>query len=260
MEKKKILWIVIAVSAFMLIILIFALILYAPSRSTGTAIQQAATFTPTPQVSSNTNKIDPDSWVRSPESVPGLDNQLTPPQGNINLTIVNGDNAGAKYGTVDVTGLTKDTTGENAVATAPENTGLKIPGQTENKTTVQTSVQTTVKTNTAKTEKATSSAKPVPVTPKATEKPVAKKTITVIEYWIQTGSFASKVNAEKARDGLSDRYLKAEIFTKDVSSSTTYRVRVGPYKSKTEADYWLGTVKEVPEFTGSYVSEVKVKK
>ncbi len=261
MEQKKILWILVAVGVFMLLIFGTAIILYWPSRSIGPALQSAATVTP--NVSPQT-KIDPDSWVRDPGTTPSLDNTAKPAPGNINLTIVNGDNAGANYGTVDVTGLTKDT----EAAVIQNDTTLNIPGQPDPKTPASSTGQTpSVKT-------ATQALKPIIASPKSTAtlaaapaaaKPAVvksppPKTVTVIEYWIQTGSFASKINAEKARDSLTARYLKAEIFTKTAAGATNYRVRVGPYKSKTEAEYWLGTVTELPEFTNSYVSEVKTKK
>lgn len=261
----------IAVSVFLLIIFGTAIVLYWPSRSTGANLQQAAVLTPVAtrnlpgDTAGKPNQIDPDAWVREPGTTPGLDTSATPPQGNINLTIVNGDNAGANYGIVDVNGLTKSpdpvetadavktAVGSNnqaiatkIIATAPEaNTGAVISKTTTVKT--ETTVQSAVKPAAIK------AAAPV-------EKPAPQKTVIVTEYWIQTGSFSNKWNAEKARDTLTARYLKAEIFTKEVSGKTSYRVRVGSYKSKTEADYWLGTVKEIPDFAGSYVSEVKTKK
>jgi len=274
MEQKKIFWIVIAVSVFLLVIFGTAIVLYWPSRSTGASIQQAAVLTPAANQGmsggavATQNQIDPDTWVREPGTTPGLDTGATPPPGNINLTIVNGDNAGANYGIVDVNGLTK---APLPVETADAvKTVMDPAGQTTQTKTPATSAGTgtvTSKTTTVKTETTVLSAVQ-PATEKAVavktaapaQKAAPQKTVTVTEYWIQTGSFSNKLNAEKARDSLTARYLKAEIFTKEVSGKTSYRVRVGPYKSKNEADYWLGTVKEIPDFAGSYVSEVKTKK
>ncbi len=267
MEQKKILWIVVAISVFALVIFGAALFLFAPSRSTGANLQQASAITPaTSKVALDPaaqNRIDPDAWVQDPAKTPGLDAQ--PQTAGINLTIVNGDNAGANYGTLDVTGLTDPT---KVVAVAPTDSSLPltaIPGQaapaseTSSQKPEQTAMKETAqapatqpKAPPASTVKQPTSAKPAPV-------PAPKKAVT--EYWVQTGSFSSKGNAEKARENLKARYLSAEIFTKaTVGGATTYRVRVGPYKSKTEAEYWLGTIKEIPEFSASYVSEVKTLK
>ena len=281
MEKKKILWIVVIVAVFLLILFGAAIIFYSPSRSNGQNLQQATALTPAgvnaTRDASTQSKIDPDSWVREPGNTPGLDTTLKPTSGDIHLTIVNGDNAGANYGTMDVSRLTDPNAPKSGTETSATNTDPNgasqalplsaIPGQSGNVTVVnanaatapvvvsqstkQTAVASTEKSN-AKQAATATAAKAVAVTP--------AKTVTVTEYWIQTGSFSSKLNAEKARETLTARYLKAEIFTKDSSNTTNYRVRVGPYKSKNEADYWLGTVKEIPDFKGSYVSEVKTKK
>jgi Cell division protein len=289
MEQKKILWIFLAVASFVLIIFVFALVLYAPSRSTGPALQSAV-ITPAPSATTSSPSdtrtgIDPDSWVREPEKAPGLDSTMPPPaNGNINLTIVNGDNAGANYGTLDVSGLTKPATQDGTVIQNGQNLPV-LPGQSASPAagsqtdaaqpkTAEPAAPSSAKTETEKavTVKSAAAGKgavqkpaaapkqaPAPAKKEAA-KSVPKKAVTVTEYWIQTGSFTSKLNAEKARDTLEARYLDAEIFTRENAGTTTYRVRIGPYKTKAEADYWLGTVKEIPDFSGSYVSEVKNKK
>jgi hypothetical protein len=286
MEKKKILWVVILICAFALIVFGAVVILYMPSRSTGQDLRQSVAMTPATRTdpTAGQSNIDPDSWVRDGKNAPGLDKTAQPTAGDINLTIVNNDTSGANYGTLDVSGLTASQT---AIAGSTDALPLAIiPGQiaptpadasatgatatganaTASGTIASGAIaQTTVITKTAETtatkpkaatgDKATATKQAKPA---QAAKPAEKKTVT--EYWIQTGSFASKINAEKARETLTARFLSAEIFTKEVSGSTTFRVRVGPYKSKTEAEYWLGTVKEIPSFGGSYVSEVKSKK
>ena len=296
MEQKKILWIVVAVCVFVLIVFGAALVLYSPSRSTGQNLKQATAVAVTPATKNDISKdaaqtqsqIDPDSWVRQPGNTPGIDPHAKPNANGINLTIVNGDNAGANYGTLDVSGLTNP---QQPAATGDQQTLplSSIPGQ-ETKVINQTSqtdgtaapgtsepaakgASTTVITNTivkssgkaSTTVHASANAAPAkpakaPADQKTTTKEPAKKTVSDTGFWIQTGSFSNKTNAEKARETLGARYLTAEIFTKDSAGKTTYRVRVGPYKTRAEADYWLGTVKEIPGFANSFVSEVKAKK
>lgn len=262
MEQKKILWIVVAIGAFLLIITGTAFILYSSPRSSSVAAQPVAIARPqAPAVGST---VDPDAWSREPGKVPGLDTAAPPPTG-INLTIVNGDNAATTYGTFDVSGLTKspatvpataDSTAQTTVTTTVTTTGTATANSA---TTVENAAasksggkQTTVAAAPKKTAKA-----PAEKPRAAAKKPQTK---TVTEYWIQTGSFASKLNAEKVRSSLTAKYLAAEIFTKQVSGKTTYRVRVGPYANKKEADYWLGTLRDSPDLKGSYVSEVKARR
>lgn len=268
MEQKKILWILSATSGFIVLILGFALIRFMPSTSKGPKLQQAMAITPatlakptskTDAPLAEKNTVDPDNWVRDPENTPGLNSHIVPAAGNINLTIVNGDNASARYGTIDVSGLTQNDTTKPSLSTKQN---LDIPGKTESgiQETTVTKTQTS-KEDIAPTKKTeTTIAKPAVAPVAESVKKVQPKTTLVTEYWIQTGSFTSKLNAEKARKSLTDRALTAEIFTKDVAKTTTYRVRVGPYASKTEATYWLGTIKETPSLATSYISEVKTKK
>lgn len=284
MEQKRILWIVVAICLFVLIIFGFACLLYFPSRSAGSSAQQTITV-PQPQTNARqpsdlaqNQQTDPDSWVRDGSSAPGLDKNLQP-QSNINLTIVNGDNTAANYGTMDVSGLTRTTDplatvttdgvtqvqitpGENGRLTVSPAEDTKAKDQKANATKEVAKKDTSAKAE--PTKKADGSAKASAskaTAAKATPpKAAQQKAVSVTEYWIQTGSFSSKINAEKSRDALTAHYLNAEIFTKDASGKTSYRVRVGPYKTKAEAEYWLGTVREIPDCAKSYISEVKPKK
>ncbi len=284
MEQKRILWIVVAICLFVLIIFGFACLLYFPSRSAGSSAQQTITV-PQPQTNARqpsdlaqNQQTDPDSWVRDGSSAPGLDKNLQP-QSNINLTIVNGDNTAANYGTMDVSGLTR-TTDPLATVTTDGVTQVQITPGENGRLTVSPAEDTKAKDQKAEatkevakkdtsakaepTKKADGSAKASAskaTAAKATPpKAAQQKAVSVTEYWIQTGSFSSKINAEKSRDALTAHYLNAEIFTKDASGKTSYRVRVGPYKTKAEAEYWLGTVREIPDCAKSYISEVKPKK
>ncbi len=263
MEQKKILWIVITVGIFILVIFGTALVLYSPSRSTGQTIQESSPLTPGQNGdSSNTStdknaQNDPGKGSADIDQQLGLGTEIMPAPGSINLTIVNGENATANYGVVDVNGLTK----KNPLN--PQEGGLppeNIPGQDTPKTADQT-MSTKVEDKASAAVAVAEPEKPVKTVKKAVAKPTpapAKKAVT--EYWIQAGSFTGKINAEQARKVLASRYMNAEIFTKASGASTVYRVRIGPYKTKPEAEYWLGTVKEIRGFTTSYVSEVKTKK
>ena len=78
-------------------------------------------------------------------------------------------------------------------------------------------------------------------------------------YWVQTASLSSKLNAEKAREKLVSRHMNVEIFTKETTAGLTHRVRVGPFKNNTEAEYWLKNIKEIRGFESSYISQERVR-
>jgi DedD protein len=72
-------------------------------------------------------------------------------------------------------------------------------------------------------------------------------------FWVQTGSFSVKAGADTAKENLSSRGLTPIVTNSEVQGKTFYRVRIGPYGSKGEADYWLGLVKAISGFEDSQV-------
>jgi len=72
-------------------------------------------------------------------------------------------------------------------------------------------------------------------------------------YWVQTGSFKSKNRADNAKDFLAGKGITSIVFDSKVNGQTVYRVRVGPYTSKSEADYWLSLIKEIDGMENSQV-------
>jgi DedD protein len=73
------------------------------------------------------------------------------------------------------------------------------------------------------------------------------------DYWVQTGAFSAKVRAEGARETLAGKGIASIIENRVVDGKTWYRVRVGPYTSENEANYWLSLVKTIDGFADSQV-------
>jgi DedD protein len=73
------------------------------------------------------------------------------------------------------------------------------------------------------------------------------------DYWIQTGAFSALVRAESAKEILASKGLVSIIDDREVEGQTWYRVRVGPYTSENEANYWLALVRAIDGFNGSQV-------
>ncbi|MDR2494847.1 MAG: SPOR domain-containing protein [Spirochaetaceae bacterium] len=76
-------------------------------------------------------------------------------------------------------------------------------------------------------------------------------------YWVQAGSFSTQVRAEDVKETLSAKGITAIIENKDVNGSNVFRVRVGPYTSQSEADYWLAFIKTIKGFEGSQIWQSK---
>ena len=86
-------------------------------------------------------------------------------------------------------------------------------------------------------------------TAKVTKTPAKPK---VVQYWVQVTSLKSKKSAENAREVLDENKITADIFTyKDKKDQLFYRVRVGPYTTKSEAEYWQSKIAKIDTFTSS---------
>ena len=90
-----------------------------------------------------------------------------------------------------------------------------------------------------------------------TPKPAPVKK-TVIEYWIQVGSFTKSSQAEENKEKLATEGINSVIRTKTVGETTYFRVRIGPYDNKAEAEKFLGWIQSLADYSGSYISELSV--
>ncbi|WP_461247157.1 SPOR domain-containing protein [Treponema sp. R6D11] len=94
------------------------------------------------------------------------------------------------------------------------------------------------------------------VSKSTTSKPAASaKAKTTKDYWVQTGAFIAKVRAEDTKEILASKGITSIIENSEINGKTWYRVRVGPYTSENEANYWLALVKTIDGFAGSQVRQ-----
>jgi DedD protein len=70
---------------------------------------------------------------------------------------------------------------------------------------------------------------------------------------VQTGSFSTIARAEAVKDTLSAKGIASLVENREVQGKAYFRVRVGPYVSKNEADYWLALIKSINGFEESLV-------
>ena len=280
MEQKKILWVILSVSLFVLIIFGIALFLYSPSRNTATA--QAGGETVPYESGSASASVDPDLWARDPDRVAGLDRNAPSATGNIinlnNLNIISTDGQSeqngidvseltAQAGTAEVSGLPKELAEQIGIETTPEQPEAQpapakneVPAQPQTAASVQPQPKLAGEKKPAVEKKSAQASASVTIKPHAktpAAQPAAPQVQTI--YWVQTASLANRINAERARDKLAAQHMKVEIFTKETSAGLTHRVRVGPFTNSTEANYWLNSIKKIEGFEKSYVTEEKVK-
>jgi DedD protein len=92
--------------------------------------------------------------------------------------------------------------------------------------------------------------------PAATSKPAVTKTESVRgspSWWVQTSSYSKKTYADDAKKFLETKGITSVVTNGNVGGKTYYRVRVGPYSSQAEADYWLSLIKSIEGMENSLV-------
>ena len=290
MEQRKTLWIIAAVSVFLLVVLGVALIF---SQSSSRTIQTTSII---PVEKNNYS----DGWsspantqqnpVKTEEAVENSSDSVQVKDMFVvseNTTIFDLNQDGT---TIDLNTLKSQYVSENATVpvttttvenkdvvvkneateyyvgtTEPKKESAAVAEKTEKATSVkqtETKVSTPVITTTTKT---TTTAKTSSTTTKTTSsttastKPAASTTTEkpVTRYWVQVASYTNKKTAENSRAILSDSKINSDIYTyQDENGKLYYRVRVGPYTTKSEAEYWMAKIAQISDFSkaGSYVT------
>ena len=275
MDQKRILWIIVASGLFLLVVVGVALYLSAPQTQNHQSLDSL-------QLSGNT-------WikgeVKNPEPINTQLVQNTEVSKPVDLeTQENSENKETTITVDTVTLISKNTNvytqdGENISqpqqSTAPEKTTIIVNTVAKDSvTTADTAKKAVVVANegtkTSKTSSTTTETKkavekePAKAATTTTSAASSKKaTATVTEtqpiadqFWVQVASFTGKKNAEDARAALLEEKINSEIFTfKNNDNVVYYRLRVGPYTTKSEAEYWHSRIKLIPQFEGtsSYV-------
>ena len=262
MEQKKTLWIIAASGVFLLVVIGAAMILYSPSskkRAAATAEVMPAVQAPLaaqPQPADQAAGAAPVSPQPADGTAEDKDpsapvNQMTITSGTTNVYGINTNNGSDANGTTTID--------LNTLKAAPS------PVTAQNETAAQAMAATAQETAAEPQEVPV---KPVPKVQKSSEKKTAtkktpapaavKKNVPLTpQYWVQAASFASKKSADNARAVLDQNHISSEIFTyTDARKKLFYRVRIGPYTTQSEAEYWRSRVVLIDEFkdTQSYVT------
>jgi DedD protein len=271
MEKKKLLLVAISVGVFLVLTIGAALLVFVPKNTPPEAIASQSNpgltaVAPSPpidtiepgQANPNPSTVDAQSLLKNSGDVPGL---RSPPDGTVRENdsfYVNGTSKPAetlisvtKPSTTAVPG-TPGTTPVKAV-TAPAQAPPK-PAQTAPPVASAAS-PTVAPISTA----SVSQNKPPVVAPVSTasvsqnKAPVETKVYN--DFWVQAGAFSSTVIAEGAKATLASKGIKSIIENREIGGQTLFRVRIGPYTSQNEADYWLSLVKSIDGFEDSQVRQ-----
>jgi DedD protein len=105
----------------------------------------------------------------------------------------------------------------------------------------------------AATSAKTSAGKSAPAQTTKTAQTKAPPKKTRDDYWVQTGAFTALSRAENIRQTLAEKGIASIIENRNVGDTLFFRVRIGPYTSQNEADYWLNLIKSINGFENSQV-------
>ncbi len=301
MEQKRTIWITLAAGFFLLVVIGAAVILYKgsavktnpavivdssdiwvtqtplPSNITveeDSSVSGYATEIPEEETDIEEEDKDADNGIAA-EVEPAKTESASGTSVTDNLTVVAMGNTSiysTGTTTIDLTASTPSSVtpqnkkAETAMAQVQSEKAKTQPktqpaADTKASSTKESKPVTTQKTTTAKTS-ATTAAKPAAssttVTPKTN---TAQKTPD--RYWVQAASYTNKINADEARSVLEAQKIQCEVFTHtDEKGTIYYRVRVGPYTTKSEAEYWKQKIDAISLFAknGTYVTNSSASK
>lgn len=285
MEQKKILWAVAAAGAFLLVVIGAAMIIYNPFSRSKTSVTSVYPIEKNnsngwvkPSIELNDNHFN-DNAILPPQDIPHTGVDITKAEEvyliSDNTTVY--DLAKNKENDSTTIDLNNSKISEKADSTTlPQNINITVNIPNNLTPSTQTSEIKQTESNTKKTEVTTKAetnteikqsiktAEPVKQTVVAKiETPKVEAPKTVTKFWVQIASYSNKKSAEGARLILSDNKIPSDIFTYNGDGNKLYyRVRIGPYTTKSEASYWQNKILKIKEFekAESYVTSTQAEK
>ncbi|MDR0910517.1 MAG: SPOR domain-containing protein [Spirochaetaceae bacterium] len=247
MEKKKLLWTSIAVGFFLSMVIGAGILIMTPVRSNGRSGVPLANVQPVLSVTSPVT-VDPGTMVKNTDGL-----QTLKPAATLS-------DAGTDAASGTDTNTDTNTNSDYHISADDSSTDGKIV--------INVSKPKPVAVEEKKPEKKPA-APPVVATakPEGAAKPeVKKETVSSVAprkavpkanawtaWWVQTGSYSNKSWAEESQKALSDKGITSVIETRDVEGKTWYRVRVGPYTSEEEAEFWKKLIVSIKGFENSQI-------
>jgi len=233
-EQKKLLLVAVSTGVFLLVTVTVAIILLTPKVQP----QETAFYS----AGSSYGNIKPVEPVNDLSLKPVINNSQETKiyiDGNPEPIAVDRNNGDSL--TIQIPRPNTPAVPDSAGTAAPS----KINTQTPAATTEKPAASQAAKTQTSTAGKTTS-------TKKTTTASSAK---TINDYWIQAGAYSSMVRAEDVKERLSSNGLTSIIDNREINGKILYRVRLGPYTSEKEANYWLSLVKSIDNFGDSQVRQ-----
>jgi len=231
MEKQKIFWVILSVTVFVVVVLVAGLFLLKHDSSGMAASPRAA----------EPAAAAPSGGTATPYGLYEFGRDATTAEGDTEVLrfVIGGDAASPAAGAATGTAAAAEPAAEPAaVAAAPSKAATP-------------SAATAATPSAPAAKPAATAAKPAAA---AAAKPAAASGAS--QYWIQTGSYRSQTRAEELSRSLAASGLPGRVFSYLKESETYFRVRIGPYTNKQEAEKFLAIVRRMQGLEASYISLV----
>jgi DedD protein len=233
-EQKKLLLVAVSTGVFLLVTVTVAIILLTPKIQP----QETAFYS----AGSSYGTIKPVNPMNEPSLQPVINNSQETKiyiDGNPEPIAVDRNNGDSL--TIQIPRPNTPAVPDSAETAASS----KVKTQTSAVTAVKPAASQPAKTQTSTSGKAAS----------AKNTTTASSAKAINDYWIQTGAYSSMVRAEDVKERLSSNGLTSIIDNREIDGRILYRVRLGPYTSEKEANYWLLLVKSIDNFSDSQVRQ-----
>jgi DedD protein len=234
MEKKKLLLVAVSVGVFLVIVTGAAILVFNPGQ---TASGQTA-------LASRSATADPSNMLNS-EELRGLQDS-----GAASPIQENRIDPGGEQSEI----AAKTTEPQTVISVSRPKTAA-VPEASVSKPVKQPQVAPPPAVSTAP----RAASKPAAVQPKPAPS-AAPPRKTHKDFWVQAGSYSTRERADSVKENLEQKGITAIITNQQVNEQMFYRVRVGPYTSHGEADYWLAMIKSINGFENSAVWESQSKR
>jgi cell division protein FtsN len=241
MEKQKIFWVVLSVSVFVVVVLVVGVFLLKQKPYSGLT-SAPGTVSPISDLGTQVYEYQREPTAPKPGAGPagGAPAGGTPPENTQTMHFYIGEGEKPPAGTEPQPGTTPPPV--SSPPAAPQKPAIAQPVLPKQVTPPAQAARPVAK----------AVQKPTLIKPPAQTR-TARRTV---DYWIQTGSYKSQTKAEELAALLSGKGLSARLFSYASRNETYYRVRIGPYGNKGEADKFLSIVKQIQGLESSYLSMV----
>jgi DedD protein len=235
MEKKKLLFVAISVGVFLIVVIGLSILIFLPKKNEPIAGSRTVAK-PAPVVSTGI----------SPESPLASEPERTQPATVDAVDMIRNREGIQTLQTPSP--VTDKNNGSNLVIEVPRPSTAAVPNSAPTGRAASSPTTPVVSTGGTTTARAPTPVATVPASVKPTQ-----QTKIYDDYWIQAGSFSTQIRAEGVKEMLASKGINAIIENRDVNGQMFFRVRVGPYTSQNEADYWLAFIKNISGFEGSQI-------